>query len=293
MLLLRSSLLVLSLSLLTFACGGSAIDSSGDVGPGTGGSGAGGTGSGATGAGGGSGGTGSGATGAGGGSGATGSGATGAGAGSGAGGGQGDECSSFDDDAEQTMEVVITNQTSQTLYVGPFEQSCGPAPLFSVHQEGRIVEYFDSYCSASCAQVRDDGFLACPAICLFPGTIELEPGASYVIRWSGLVHEERTLPAVCSENEFGPEGDYACYRRAQITPGFYTFSARAGTELDCAGSADPTCGACEPQGEGACVHTGPIAAGDVLTAETLVEVGVGDPGMPDGEVDPVEIVFTE
>lgn len=222
----------------------------------------------------------------------------GSGAGGGASGGAATACQDFDDDGVGRVELLIINRRSTSIFLGPTEQTCGEVPPFELEQDGVQLEYFDGSCSASCAQLRDSGYLSCPAICLYPHAVELPPGESYVATWDARVHRQTTLPVECVSAEDGPETEQACYRREKVAAGEYTFSVKAGTELDCdSGIAPPECSACEPGPQGGCVSTGGMVGGEMLTASTQASLGelhLDESGpAAGGAVAPVEVIFTD
>lgn len=236
----------------------------------------------------------SGGSSAGGASAAGGNGSGGAGA-----GGPGDSCESFDDEQAQHLPIVISNQTSVPIYVGPFtEGGCSStAPPFSIQQDGRYLALSEG-CSATCAQLRDQEYQGCPTICRVPETIELAPGDEHAIDWSGLIFTRRTLPVECVRAVDGPQKDEQCRQLIAITPGTYTFGALAGTELICPDWALPEeCDSCDAMSSGGCVRFGPYAGGETLRAETVVELGpahgLGGSDAETGAIAPIEIVFTD
>lgn len=221
--------------------------------------------------------------------------------GNGSGGGTeepGDVCESFDDEQPQHVSIVLVNRTSVPIYLGPFaEGTCGPSPPpFSVQKNGENLVLFGGNCTASCAQLRDHGYLGCPAICLHPETIELAPDEERVIPWNGLVLTPRILPVECVQTEYGPQSDEPCHQHTAISAGKYTFAAHAGTELICSELALPEwCGSCDPSEIGGCVHLGSYVGGETFHAETEVDLGpshgLRGSGAETSATVPIEIVF--
>jgi hypothetical protein len=144
-----------------------------------------------------------------------------------------------------------------------------------------------------------EGTLGCPAICAFPSAVTLQPDEGTNVIWNGMYRQETSLPQSCfPEDE--PVATSMCDRAVQIEPGRFTFSAQAGTELDCLQTTG-SCVECTARGEGGCATPATIG-GTLLTAQTRVDLdvsyGVGDSQPSGGATDigatrPVEIVFEE
>lgn len=214
-------------------------------------------------------------------------------------GGASTDCSMFEDDLGWSVAVSIINRTSQTIHVGQQQVTCSQAPLFQVEDGmGDTLADFGS-CRTACETVMQDGTLGCPAICLFPSAVTLQPDEGTNVIWNGMYRQETSLPQGCFPED-QPVATSMCDRAVQIEPGRFTFSALAGTELDCLQTTG-SCVECTAQGEGGCATPATIG-GTLLTAEVRVDLdasyGVGD-GEPSGEVTgigatlPVEIVFDE
>jgi hypothetical protein len=173
----------------------------------------------------------------------------------------------------------------------------------------RLPELGD--CRSSCEQVMTHGPIGgCPAICRFPSVVTLAPGESTIEVWSGLYNETRTLPEACVDTDLAKQ-NLSCSQARQIQPGTFTFMAQAGTELDCMQTTGTACGTCMPDGKGGCVTAGGLISGELLAAETTVDLGPGygvydsaarpanpDPGSgagaaPGGMIASVNIVFRD
>jgi hypothetical protein len=245
------------------ACGGKSIDvgdpdpsqgGSGDAGSGAGGSvGTSGTDTGGTG----TGGTNTGGTGIGG----TGTAGTGI---AGDGGVGGSQCDQFRDESASFIGVDIINDTASTIYLGQTTTTCEVDPLFSVKDASGVGLPSPSRCRSGCG----NGFGGCTAICLFPSAIELAPGASMRTSWDGLYDIQINLPPECSSAP--GEGARSCQQSKQIQPGNFTFSALAGTSIDCSQTVGAMCGACQPDGNGNCATQGALIGGEFRTASTMV-----------------------
>lgn len=190
------------------------------------------------------------------------------GGGSGGGGGATNECTRYDDESPIGVNVTLINKTTQTLYVGPSMQTCGTVPLFSVADEaGKELPALGD-CRTSCSGARG-GIGGCPAVCLYPRTVKLEPGELHSTVWDALYRVQGSLPESCLTYE-GAQGDQQCDQAKRIGAGTYTFRAVAATEVDCTmTTGSPMCEACMPDPNGACTISGGIVGGEkVLTEAT-------------------------
>lgn len=214
-------------------------------------------------------------------------------------GGATSECSMFEDDHGWAVAVSIINRSTRTIHVGQQEVTCSQAPLFQVADRmGDVLADFGS-CRAACEAVMDDGTLGCPAICAFPSAVTLQPDEGTNLIWNGMYRQETSLPQGCFPTD-RPVANSMCDRAVQIAPGRFTFTAQAGTELDCLQTTG-SCLECMAQGDGGC-STPATIVGTLLSAQVTVELdasyGVGGGDQPDGVTGigstvPVEIVFTD
>jgi hypothetical protein len=186
-------------------------------------------------------------------------------------GGSASVCDGFDDDLGYQLPVMITNEKASTIHVGAEMGNCGFVPLFEVADvDGNPLAQLGD-CRQSCEQVMRNGPLGCPAICRFPNAVTLAPGEGTIEVWSGLFSEAAALPKSCVDP--ARQNDIlSCDVARQIQPGTYTFSAQAGTVVDCSMTTGGPCGACMPDSQGGCTTPG-VIAGDIVSAETTVELG--------------------
>jgi len=211
----------------------------------------------------------------------------------------GADCSVFQDDAGWSVVVSVINRTSQAIHVGQQEVTCSHPPLFEVEDgTGHKLADFGA-CRSACADVMRQGSVGCPAVCLFPSAVTLQPDEGTNVLWNGLDLQQTRLSEECIPAD-DPVLSTACDRAVQIMPGTFTFTAHAGTELDCLQTTG-TCGDCMAQGEGGCATSATIG-GTILSAQTTVELdasyGVGGGDVPDGVTGigatlPIEIVFDD
>jgi hypothetical protein len=212
-------------------------------------------------------------------------------------------CADFANEQGLSRYVRIVNKTSHPIFLGPSTPNAyGLGLLFSIKQDGRLLPRPSGECVASCQLLRDQGHWSCPDIAPLSSAIELAPGEEHIATWNGLVLAQRTLPAECvggesAEAESSPPSDMACRQLVQITPGAYTFSVNAGTELVCNDWLSPEeCGSCGPSGRGGCLYSGHYVGGERLYAETQVDLGpargVDASGEPRAN-EPVEIIFRD
>jgi hypothetical protein len=218
------------------------------------------------------GGTGNGSSGTGNGSSGTGAGGKGHAGSAGTGTGGADVCASFDDDSAGAVNVAISNLTKATIYLGQDMVTCGGvSPPFQVADaSGAILPEVGS-CRAACNTVRTAGVAGCPAICLFPTSVALQPNEVLYTTWSGLFRVQGQLPVKCVPYETGSETMVACDQAKRIEPGAFTFSARAGSAVDCSPTTGPdNCGVCTQSPNGGCATPGSLVTGPMHTTQTFV-----------------------
>lgn len=185
-----------------------------------------------------------------------------------AGTGGADRCARYDDDYPIPVEVLLINKTSQVIYLGQPMVNCGVLPLFKVtNEQGETLEDLGN-CRASCEGGRKDGIAGCPAICLFPASIELKPGEIHSTTWQSLYRVLGTLPPGCVS--FDPSGEYRCDQAKRIDAGTYTFQALAGTQTDCSMTTGGACASCTPDPQGGCSTQGALVVGRTFAAEATV-----------------------
>jgi len=214
-------------------------------------------------------------------------------------------CASFDDEAGAQVRVSMLNKTSAPIYIGQDKVTCSAEPLFQVAgADGAVLPSLGG-CRAPCSAVRKNGGVGCPDICLFPTSAALQPGELLYTSWDGLFLVQGNLPKKCQVVDEG-EPSIVCDQAKRIQPGTFTFSARAGTALDCSQTTgNGGCSMCMSDGSGACATPGSLISGTILTAEATVALdaryGVYDapsagssPGAADAapiEMLTVELVF--
>jgi hypothetical protein len=212
------------------------------------------------------------------------------------GGATGAECAAFRSFSGVTVVVHVTNESSQTLYLGQTSISCGWTPsLFSVSDAngGRLSEPVD--CMPSCDKLIRGDMIGCPGICIYQPVSSLQPGESGSYDWYGENLVRVTLPDSCMED---PEvtTERECLRAERVEPGMYTFAIDAGTALDCSETMGGDCGTCEPMSDGGCLTQNALVGGETVTAEATVfldaSYGVGEEAKT-GETRPVELVFVD
>ncbi len=190
----------------------------------------------------------------------TGSGATGHG------GSAGSTCESFDDEPGYFVSVVIINKTSAAIYLGQDTVNCGISPLFEVQNGSGEQLPAPGGCRSTCRAARTNGPAGCPAICAFPSSIALQPGEVMYTSYSGLYEVQTTLPQQCVDPSFGVA---SCSQAKQIQPGTFTFSARAGSSIDCSQTSG-MCSSCIASGDGGCTTPGSLINGTMHSATATV-----------------------
>jgi hypothetical protein len=180
-------------------------------------------------------------------------------------------CAQHDDESPVSVEVLLINKTSKTIYLGQDMVTCGVAPLFAVTDASGVVLPPLSDCRAACAEVRKpNGVGGCTDICRFPSSIELAPGGSHAEIWDALYDVDAALPGSCVSSE-RTAPSVTCSQAKRIVAGTYTFRARAGTTNDCSMTTGAgQCAACMPDGNGGCTTQGALIGGAALKAEATV-----------------------
>jgi hypothetical protein len=232
-------------------------------------------------------------------------------AGAGQGGAAGASCESFNDQPGYFVSVAIINKTAAPIHLGQNMVTCGVSPLFDVKDAGGVPLPSLGDCRSSCQQVRSNGPVGCPAACAFPSVVTLQPGEIIYTSYDGLYEFQTTLPDACVNPMFG---DNQCSQARQIQPGTFTFSSRAGSNLDCSQTTGTgRCSACTPTGSGGCTTPASLISGKIHNATTTVVLDASYgvfggypapapafPGEPDGDSSDgaialltVELVFTD
>ncbi|MDF3068901.1 MAG: hypothetical protein K0R38_4502 [Polyangiaceae bacterium] len=188
--------------------------------------------------------------------------------GTGVGGGDA-ECSALDDEPPIEVLVEVRNETSHAIHLGPQTSTCDLAPLFSVADAAGTALPALGWCRFSCQSFRDYGGAGCITSCPITETISLPAGESLFTTWDGLYRADRFLPARCVLNG-EPEQQLTCDQAKVIRPGAFTFSAQAGTGLEC--SLSSMCPSCQPDANGGCRTSGTLVTGKLLQAVTKVEL---------------------
>jgi hypothetical protein len=240
--------------------------------------------------------------------GSTGKGGTGS-AGTGQGGSAGSTCEGFDDEPGYFVGVVIMNKTSAPIHLGQDMVDCTVGPVFAVQNGSGAPLPSPGNCRSTCEALRTNGPVGCPAICAFPSSTVLQPGEVLYTSYSGLYDVQINLPQHCVDPDYGVA---QCSQTKQIQPGTFTFSARAGSSIDCSETTG-VCNACMASGGGGCTTPGSLISGKMRSATATVfldsSYGVfggypapapAFPGDPDGDssgaaiaLRNVELVFTD
>lgn len=187
-------------------------------------------------------------------------------------------CSSFDDEGATIFNVAVAihNETSAPIYLGQDMVNCGTAPLFQVHDASGMQLATGELCRQSCQLVRSGGGIGCPAICAYPSSIALEPGEVYYTQWQTQYSVQQQLPLECA-----PSGQQQCSQLKAVQPGVYTFSAFAGSGVDCSATMGSECAPCTPEA-GGCRFAGSLITGPKHEASTveMIDAGFGLKDLP-------------
>ena len=215
-------------------------------------------------------------------------------------GGSGSECAKLGNDSPSSVSILIENHTTRLLYVGTQMVTCADVPLFQVRDNAGNELVSPSACGPNCADLMN-GIGGCPAICLFPSSITLAPGETVTTQWSGLFAARTKLPAACAPGT----GLDLCDRATRIQPGTFTFTAEAGTSVDCSQTSND-CNVCTPNSEGGCRVQSSLIAGAIISAETTVNLdasygiwptsssGMGSSSSgASAPIRPVELIFSD
>lgn len=189
-------------------------------------------------------------------------------AGTGQGGFAGSACNAYDDHPGYYISVALINKTSAPIHLGQDSVTCSAEPLFFVKDASGTPLALPGSCRASCDLVRSQGPVGCGAACLFPSAVSLAPGEVRYTTWDGLYEVERDLPRQCLA--VGVSGQ--CRQAVQINAGTFTFSAQAGSTLDCGATSGAPCRACMPDGNGGCTTPGSLISGPRHAATTTVRL---------------------
>lgn len=192
----------------------------------------------------------------------------------------------YQDDGPANIPVRIINDTKAVLYLGP-KPNCGAGLLFNVADATGILQPSPPICQTTCQQLIAGSIPGCPPIaCPVGEVLTLQPGEETLQLWTGLYEEDMALAPGCDRGA----GVDTCQRIAAVKPGAFTFTATAGSQLEC--SVAP-CMTCTPADTGGCTTFGGVVTGPMLSAETKVMLdvsyGLGGPG--GGGVKSVDIVF--
>lgn len=183
------------------------------------------------------------------------------------------ECTAYDDEASAYIPVWIINETARMLYLGPRMASCSSAPEFEVADGSGVRLPPVTGCPGSCTVLRTSGAGGCPTICLQPSAVELKPGEVIHTTWQGLYSVRASLPAHCAPDGAGP-GELQCEQAKRAAAGEFTFTAVAGSALDCSAGATGTCEPCVERDEGGCRRRGALVGGAEHVAKTTAFLSV-------------------
>lgn len=195
------------------------------------------------------------------------------------------DCEGFADEDQLSIEVVINNETSQTIYVAAPLGSCAAPEFFDVLDSDDKSLHTSTMCRNSCARLRSTDVPYCEPLCDGDRALTLESGASLRTTWNGTTDVRVTLPRSCRAAGLG---ETTCSRLERFSAGSYTFVAQAGTELTCPHVAGG-CSECIPTDDGTCQSELAKTTGTALSAQRALDL---DPeaGLPD---QPIELVFRE
>jgi len=222
---------------------------------------------------------------------AGGAGTAGTASGGSAGSGGSPECDAFLNETGSTVQVRLTNETRAPLYLGSQTPGCSVGAYFQVRDAAGTPLTTLGSCATTCATLMQATIRVCPpTLCIVASVVTLQPGESVMQQWDASYFVTAELTPACRP----ADGTRECQRVVAAQPGAYTFSAVAGTKIDCSDYAGDPCTACMPDNNGGCLNFGAIIGGARVAAEAQVTLdgsyGLGAAG-GGGKTRPVEIVF--
>lgn len=197
-------------------------------------------------------------------------------------------CSSYADKTGYQLLVRIENKMSRTLYLGQQEQGCQAQRLFKVADGARAELLSLDNCHTSCDQMMAGGPVACPLACASPTTIKLDPSQALQIPWDGRYGVMQTLPQSCLKA--AQAAPATCLQAERILPAIFTFSAQAGSSMQCLGPAG-SC-TCAPNQAGGCSSPSSVIGGTIYTTQYIVKLEPGEVS-PGGEPPHIGLVFSD
>lgn len=204
-------------------------------------------------------------------------------------------CSNLADQTAVAVGVLIQNQTSQPLNVGPERSSCDPtlnSPFTVATDAGVGVAAARACGNVTCSDLGSGHFkdFVCPNICLNgAGYIQLQPGEAHRSQWSPMQLVTYELPDQCLGESAALQRE--CTRAEQLPLGTsLRFEARASVALVCSSFAP--CFPCSPDAAGGCTLTGSELGENRLSA-TFNLLLDQDSIAADADATPVTLVFRD
>lgn len=175
-------------------------------------------------------------------------------------------CSSYADKSGYQLMVRIENKMSRTLYLGQEQMSCDAQRIFQVEDGARHVLPSLDNCHTSCDQMMTSGPVTCPLVCQAPATIKLDPNQVLQVPWDGRFGVMQTLPQSClPATQTAPA---SCVQADRVEPAIFTFSAKAGSSVQCLAGACT----CTPNQMGGCSNASSLISGTIYTTEYVVKL---------------------
>lgn len=207
--------------------------------------------------------------------------------GAGSGGDGAVDCSTVEDEAGESMTIRVTNDTTETLYLGDEVSTCSPNEpwRFELRDgDGRQLAAIGSCQRCRSAIVTGTG--DCPSFCRPRTTLKLDPGEHTDLTWDGLFETSVPLPEACILPGAAPIHSAECRRANRVEGGVYSFAVRAGSTLSCGEECEP----CRPLESGGCETSAALVDRLDLEARVDVELASG-PGY--GVEGPIELIFRD
>lgn len=166
-----------------------------------------------------------------------------------------EHCSNLGDQAAIGVSVLLENQTSKPLYIGPESASCDPTfnSDYSIRTStGAGVSATRACGNVSCSELGSGHFqgFACPNLCLSDATYtQLMPSETRRSTWFAASLASYELPSKCLGES--PYLQRSCTRIEPLPLGTEVrFEAWASDSLTCTSTS--TCGACTPSPSSPC-----------------------------------------
>ena len=163
-------------------------------------------------------------------------------------------CEDFENEpAEQAVSITIRNNGDVPIFLTGSGCS-SEIDLLLTNSEDVPLVWRNDGCDITCEDMRG-GPLACDLACAVPPVIYVAPGGSYQETWSGIIREQRNLPASCMgvDEDADTTTTQTCSQKVVAADGHYHITAQAFDLVE--GCENASC-TCEPNVDGSCAVEG-------------------------------------